>query len=75
MRILHDHQPCAAIPTTMTPSRARSTVPDAVGVRDDKTLSRPLLCTLRPTVNRTLELAYVSGTALGVPLNNGENLT
>jgi hypothetical protein len=35
-----------------------STIPDDVGVRDDKTLPRPLLCTLRPPVSRTLESAY-----------------
>jgi hypothetical protein len=35
-----------------------STIPDAVGLRDDKMLPRLLLCTLRPPVNRTLESAY-----------------
>jgi hypothetical protein len=35
-----------------------SAIPDAVGVRDDKTPPRLLLCTLRPPVNRTLESAY-----------------
>jgi hypothetical protein len=35
-----------------------STVPDAVGVRGDKTPPHPLLCTIQPPVSRTLVLAY-----------------
>jgi hypothetical protein len=35
-----------------------SAIPDAVGVRGDKTPPRRLLCTLRPPVIRTLESAY-----------------
>jgi hypothetical protein len=35
-----------------------STIPDAVGVRGDKTPPRRLLCTLRPPVSCTLESAY-----------------
>jgi hypothetical protein len=35
-----------------------STIPGAVGTRDDKTSPRPLLCTLWPSVSCTLESAY-----------------
>jgi hypothetical protein len=35
-----------------------STIPNAVGVRGDKTPPRLLLCTLRPPVRRSLESAY-----------------
>jgi hypothetical protein len=35
-----------------------STIPDAVGTRDDKTSPRPLLCILRSSVSCTLESAY-----------------
>jgi hypothetical protein len=33
-------------------------IPDAMGVRGDKTLPRLLLCALRPPVSCTLDLAY-----------------
>jgi hypothetical protein len=33
-------------------------IPNAVGVRDDKTQPRQLLCTLRPPISRSLESAY-----------------
>jgi hypothetical protein len=35
-----------------------STIPGAVGARDDKTSPRPLLCDLQPSVSLTLELTY-----------------
>jgi hypothetical protein len=35
-----------------------SAIPNAVGVRGDKTPPRRLLCTLRPPVSRTLESTY-----------------
>ena len=35
-----------------------SAIPDAVGVRGDKTPPRPRLCPLRPPVSHTLESAY-----------------
>jgi hypothetical protein len=35
-----------------------STIPGAVGARDDKTSPRPLLCILRPSVRCTLESTY-----------------
>jgi hypothetical protein len=35
-----------------------NTIPDAVGVRHDKTPPHLLLCTLQPPFNRTLKLAY-----------------
>jgi hypothetical protein len=35
-----------------------SAIPDAVGVRGDKTPPRLLLCTLQPPVSCTLESAY-----------------
>jgi hypothetical protein len=38
--------------------RHYSTIPGAVGTRDDKTSPRPLLCIHWPSVSRTLESAY-----------------
>jgi hypothetical protein len=35
-----------------------STIPGAVGTKDDKTSPRPPLCDLRPSVSPTLELTY-----------------
>jgi hypothetical protein len=35
-----------------------STIPDIVGIQDDKTPPRLMLCASRPPVSRTLESAY-----------------
>jgi hypothetical protein len=38
--------------------RHYNAIPDAMGIQDDKTPPRLLLCALRPPVSRTLESAY-----------------
>jgi hypothetical protein len=54
-------QRSASFPSPPAPCghpRHCSAIPSAVGTQDDKTPPRPLLCTLRPPISRTLESAY-----------------
>jgi hypothetical protein len=46
-----------------------STIPDTMGIQDDKTLPRLPLCALRPPVSRTLESAYGRRPNRKSPLN------